>query len=216
MQNHEILCPTFINCEICAEKRNVINSKRIVNAFNFNDDIEILNKHFYQITIKLKPTRESYFRFTLDPLKKVGRELINGLSSISSVSNRRWWSMYVKSGIKYFSVEQNDVNDFPTYNLHLIFYGDKDNLDARMDTQLKYRLKKINKNFNYSFNYLGQYDIKSIQKAIKLGISFDPNSLPVIKLGDFIIAETNKLKELRPVVFGCNYNKKVVNNLVIK
>jgi hypothetical protein len=216
LQNHEILCPAFINCPICTENRKVLHTKRIINHFNINDDITILNKHFYLLTISLKPTRETYFRFSLDPLKKVGRELINGLCSISSVSNRKWWNMFVDSGVRYFSVEQSNSNDFPTINQHLLFYGEKDNLDSRMDTQLKYRLKKINKNFNYTLQYIGQYDIKSIREAIKLDISFDPFSQAALKLGETVIEEINKLKDLKPIFFGVNYNKKSTKNQIIK
>jgi hypothetical protein len=216
LKNHEILCPAIIDCAICTENRKEINTSRIIELFNIDNDIQILNKHFYQLTISLKPTRETYFRFSLDPLKKVGRELINGLSSLSSVSNRKWWSMFVESGVRYFSVEQLDKNDFPTFNHHILFYGLKEDLDVRMDTHLKYRLKKINRNFKYTFDYLGQYDIKSIQKSLKLDISFDPESQPIIKLGDSIKTEINKLKEQKPVVFGAKYSKKLENNLLIK
>ena len=117
------------------------NIERITNLFGINDDLQILTKHFYQLTISVTPSRETYFRFTLEPLKKVGRELINGLSSISSVSNRKWWSLFVQSGVRYFSIEQKNTEDYPTFNHHFIFYSEKDNVDSRIETQLKYRLK---------------------------------------------------------------------------
>ena len=143
IENHEILCPTFIECDLCQTKRNENNRSRITKLFGIEEDIQILSKHFYHLVISVKPDRLTYHHFSLDPLKKTGRELINGLSSISSVSNRKWWSMWVESGCRYFSVEQKDKNDYPTFNNHFLFYGDKDNLDNRMAVQLKYRLKKI-------------------------------------------------------------------------
>jgi Fic family protein len=48
----------------------------------------------------------------------------------------------------------------------MIFYSQKEDLDIRLYTQLKYRLKKINKHFTYTLEYLGQYDIKKIQEIV--------------------------------------------------
>lgn len=215
IENHEILCPTFIECDLCQTKRDEINRSRITKLFGIDEDIQILSKHFYHLTISVKPTRETYHHFSLDTLKKTGRELINGLSSLSSVSNRKWWGMFVESGCRFYSIEQKDENDYPTFNNHFIFYGDKDNLDVRMNLQLKYRLKKINKHFTYSLEYLGQHDIKKIQDSIKIGVSVNYESLPMVKLGDKIRDEIYKIKEQRPITFGEKYNKKLINILEI-
>ena len=215
IENHEILCPTFIECDLCQTKRNENNRSRITKLFGIEEDIQILSKHFYHLVISVKPDRLTYHHFSLDPLKKTGRELINGLSSISSVSNRKWWSMWVDSGCRYFSVEQKDKNDYPTFNNHFLFYGDKDNLDNRMGIQLKYRLKKISRHLNYTFDYLGQYDIKKIQDSIKIGVSVDYDSIPMLKLGDEIRDEIYKIKDQRPITFGDKYNKKSTNKLEI-
>ena len=215
IENHEILCPTFIECDLCQTKRNENNRSRITKLFGIEEDIQILSKHFYHLVISVKPDRLTYHHFSLDPLKKTGRELINGLSSISSVSNRKWWSMWVESGCRYFSVEQKDKNDYPTFNNHFLFYGDKDNLDNRMAVQLKYRLKKISRHLNYTFDYLGQYDINKIQDSIKIGVSVDYDSIPMLKLGDEIRDEIYKIKNQRPITFGDKYNKKSTNKLEI-
>ena len=209
IENHEILCPPFIECDLCHTKRNEINRSRILMMFRIEDDIQILTKHFYQLTISVKPDRESYFRFSIDPLKKTGRELINGLSSISSVSNRHWWNLFVESGCRYYSIIQNNENDYPTFSNHFLFYSNKDNLDVRMDTQLKYRLKKISRHLNYTFDYLGQYDIKKIEDSIKIGVSVNHESTPMIKLGDEIRQEINKIKGQRPITYGDKYIKKI-------
>jgi hypothetical protein len=214
IENHEILCPTFIECDLCQTKRNEINRSRITKLFGI-DDIHILTKHFFHLTISVKPTRELYHNFSLEPLKKTGRELINGLSSMSSVSNREWWGMFVESGVRYYSIDQKDENDYPTFNNHFIFYSSKDNLDVRMNLQLKYRLKKISRHFTYTFDYLGQYDIKKIQDTIKIGVSANYESIPMVKLGDEIRDEIYKIKEQRPITFGDKYNKKSTNKLEI-
>lgn len=216
IEKHEILCPPFIDCPICQRNRENQNRSRITNFFGIDEDIQILTKHFYHLTISIQPNRQTYFRFSLDPLKKVGRELINGLSSLSSVSNRVWWSMFVDSGIRYFSITQENEDEYPIFNQHLIFFSDKDNLDARLDTQLKYRLKKINRHFTYTLEYLGQYDIKSIEDSIKLCVSVNYESTPMKKLGDEIRDEINKIKDQRPIIFGKKYNKNTTNKLEIK
>ena len=213
IENHEVLCPTFIDCTICQTKRDMENIERITNLFGINDDLQILTKHFYQLTISVTPSRETYFRFTLEPLKKVGRELINGLSSISSVSNRKWWSLFVQSGVRYFSIEQKNTEDYPTFNHHFIFYSEKDNVDSRIETQLKYRLKKISRLFEYKIDYLGNYDLGPIKNTIKLGVAVDFNSVPIIKLGEEIVEEIYKIKDQKPIVFGEKYNKKSSHKL---
>jgi hypothetical protein len=213
IENHEVLCPTFIDCTICQTKRDMENIERITNLFGINDDLQILTKHFYQLTISVTPSRETYFRFSLEPLKKVGRELINGLSSISSVSNRKWWSLFVQSGVRYFSIEQKNIEDYPTFNHHFIFYSEKDNVDSRIETQLKYRLKKVNRHFEYKIDYLGKYDLGIIKNTIKLGVAVDFNSVPIIKLGEEIVEEIYKIKDQKPIVFGEKYNKKSSNKL---
>ena len=100
-------------------------------------------------------------------------------------------------------------------NNHFLFYGDKDNLDNRMSIQLKYRLKKISRLFNYTFDYLGQYDINKIQDSIKIGVSVNYESIPILKLGDEIRDEIYKIKDQRPITFGDKYNKKSTNKLEI-
>jgi hypothetical protein len=213
IENHEILCPTFVECDLCQTKRDEINRSRIKKLFGIEEDIQILTKHFYCLTISVKPDRQTYFRFSLEPLKKTGRELINGLSSLSSVSNRSWWSLFVEKGCRFYSVEQKDENDFPVFNNHFIFYSSKDNLDSRMDTQLKYRLRKISNHFTYTFDYLGQYDLKSIENSINLGVSLKYGSIPMEKLGEDIIEEIYKIKGQKPVSFGGKYQKKSINKL---
>ncbi len=213
IENHEILCPSFIDCPMCQTKRQMENIERITNLFGINEDIQIISKHFYKLSISVKPNRETYFRFTLDPLKKVGRELINGLSSISSVSNRKWWAMFVDSGVRFFSVEQKDKTDYPTFNQHFIFYSDKDNLDSRLEMQMKYRLKKISRQFQFKFEYLGIYDLDTILKSIELDISVDFDSTPMLKLGEVVKQDVIKMKDQRPILFGEKYNKKTINKL---
>lgn len=213
-ETHEILCPSFIECPICQTKREEIFRSKVANFFSPKDDIQILSKHFYHLTIFLQPSRETYNHFSLNSLKKVGRELINGLSSLSSVSNRKWWSLFVDSGIRFYSVEQNLNENYPIFKHHIIFFSEKDNLDVRMNTQLKYRIKKIDRHLNHSISYLGQYDIEKIQDSINLNSSVNYESQNVKKLGEDIISEIHKIKDQRPIVFGKKYRKESRNKLI--
>jgi hypothetical protein len=216
IENHEILCPTFVDCPICQTKRDEINRSRIMNLFGTDEDIQILSKHFYKLTISSQPCRLTYHHFSLDSLRKSGRELINGLSSISSVSNRKWWNMFIETGVRWYSVEQRNENEYPSFNNHFLFYSDKDNLDVRMNTQLKYRLKKISRHLEYEFDYLGLYDIKTIENSINLGVYVFYESQPMVKLGEDIINEINKIKDQRPMIFGEKYKKKQSNKLELQ
>jgi hypothetical protein len=211
LDSHEILCPNFIQCDIC---QRIKKNQKITQIQNFSGNLdfnEISNKHFYLLEIILQPTRETYFRFSLNPLKKAGRELINGLSSISGISNRKWWSLYVNSGIKYYSVSQPDKDDYPIFKLNFLMYSSKDNLESRTQTQLKCRLNKIHKELSYKYTYLGQFDLEKIMENVDPSINYDIESAPVKKLDEYLIRDINYLHDNRPVVFGRQYSKKITN-----
>jgi hypothetical protein len=204
---HEILCPNFIQCDICQRIREG-NKISQIEKFTGNLESEIIeNYHFYILEITHKPNRETYFRFTLNPLKKAGRDLVNGLSSISGVSNRKWWKMFVEAGIKFYSIKQVDKEDFPTYKLSFLMYSKKDNIDNRMHHQLKYRLMKINKNLEFNFKYIGKYDLDKIIASVDIAVDFDYLSIPIQKLDIGLIMDMNKMKNEKAVIFGRQYYK---------
>jgi hypothetical protein len=215
IERHEVLCPPFIECDICNFKRYEITKNKVLDFFDFNYNEELISKHLYFLKISITPSRETYQYFSLEPLKKSGRELINGLSSLSSVSNRRWWSMFVDAGLRFYSVEQPNEDLYPTFAHNFIFYSDKDNLDIRMNTQLKYRLKKISRSLSYSFDYIGKYNLGCIEKFIPAQIAIDCNTLKIKKLGTEIIEEIYKIKAQRPIIYGRKRKKLVSNNLLV-
>jgi len=75
------------------------------------------------------------------------------------------------------------------------------------------RIFQISRHFNYKLIYLGQHNLENIKNSIKLGISVNYDSIPMIKLGEDIREEINKIKEQRPIVFGGKYNKKSSHKL---
>jgi hypothetical protein len=208
LDNHEVLCPNFIDCEICQRIRD---TRKIYQIEKFTGNLETLdlqNKHFYILEITHQPKRETYYRFTLNPLKKVGRELINGLSSISGVSNRKWFKMYVESGLKFYTIKQLDKEDYPIFKLSLLMFSSKDDLDTRMHHQLKFRIRKIHKDLEFKFNYIGKFDKSKIMNQLDVESAFDIESAPFQKFDDELRNEINKIKSDRPTIFGKLYQKK--------
>lgn len=213
-EKHEILCPPVSGCEICDQQREESNLQKILELIG-NNSVAIMNKHFYCLTISMKPNRETYHRFGLEPILKVGRELINGSSSLSGITNREWWSSNVDAGVRFYSVRQDSGDDYPIFNIQFIFYSSKDNLDVKMDTQLKFRLNKINRNFIYSFYYLGNYNVNQIKRSVQLGIRFNLDSVPVKKLGLDVINDMIGMKEMKPILFGSRYYSKRTKDLSV-
>ena len=199
--HHEILCPSFANCDPCNLRREEINRGKVLEYFQVFEN-DFADKHFYLLSVTLKPNRTNYHRFSLDSIKKVGRELINGMNTLSGISNRKFWSMYVLGGIRYFSIKQETENDFPCFCQSLIFYGKKDNLDIKMNTQIKYRLAKISRDLHFGITYLGRIEENKLDEAIDFGVNVYPDSIPLKKLGNGIIEETSKIRDQRPITFG--------------
>ena len=214
LANHEILCPNFIQCDIC---QRIKQNRKITQIQNFSGNLdieELANMHFYLLEIMHQPNRETYFRFSLNPLKKAGRELINGLSSISGISNRKWWSLFIDSGIKYYSVNQNNKEDFPVFKLNLLFYSPKDNLDSRIQTQLRCRLNKVHKDLTFKLKYIGLYDSNEIMNHVETAVSFDIESAPAQKLDECLIRDINSLHDYKPVIFGRQYSRNKTNKKI--
>jgi hypothetical protein len=214
LENHEVLCPTELICPICDLQRSSDNKRRIIELLS-SDDLEILTKHFYKISISHTPIRETYHHFSLDTIKKIGRELVNGQSSLSSISNRKWWNMFVDAGVRYYSVEQISDEEYPIVSTSLIFYSEKDNLDERMKIQLHHRLRKICKGLSYSFTYIGKFNQEIIENQIDTTIKFNPSSTPLLKMGDDFIQDLMRLKEQRPIQFGELFGKKNSRNKIL-
>ena len=138
---------------------------------------------------------------------------MNSLASVSSVSNRKWWSLFVLGGIKYISITQKSENDFPSFEHRLILISKKDNLDYRIATQLKYRLSKIEKNINYSLSYLGRKSEIDITGFINTEINYFINSEPVSKLGAETIKELNKYWYQKMTPFGICFQNNNSQNI---
>lgn len=214
-EKHEILCPLSIKCQVCDNERAKINIEKIVDLLTSNS-IPLMNKEFYLLSISLKPNLSNYKRFNINSIKTVGRSLINDLSSIGSVSNREWWSMNIDAGVRYISIKQDNLNEFPTFNVHFIVYSSKGDLDMKMDKQLKFRLNKLNRNFIYSFLQLGKYNKQKIENLISIGVDIDLDSKPVKSLGKHNVEEILKLKDQKPILFGARYNSSKIKKLSVK
>lgn len=199
--DHDIMCPSFANCNPCNLRREEINRGKVLEYFQVFEN-DLADKHFYLLSVTLKPNRTNYHRFSLDSIKKVGRELINGMNTLSGISNRKFWSMYVLGGIRYFSIKQETENDFPCFCQSLIFWGDKDNLDVKMNAQIKYRLAKISRDLEFNIKYLGDNHQNELVDAIDVTLSIFHDSFPIKKLGEGFKDAIIKFRDQRPIVFG--------------
>jgi hypothetical protein len=61
---------------------------------------------------------------------------------------------------------------------------------------------------NFKFEYLGVYNLDKIKESIKIGVSVNCKSIPVLKLGEDVINEIYKIREQRPIPFGIKINNK--------
>jgi hypothetical protein len=124
------------------------------------------------------------------------------MNTLSGISNRRFWSMYVLGGIRYFSINQETENDFPCFNHHILFYGNRDNLDIKMNTQIKYRLAKISRDLHFEIKHLGFFGESDLRNLIDVNVKIYQNSIPVKKLGFTFNDEIIKLLDQKPIAFG--------------
>ena len=206
---HDVLCPTFIDCENCQQKRNSENKRKIIDYFDqYVQETEA--NYLYQLTINLKPTREIYHRFSIDPLKKVGRELINGLSSISGTSNRRFWNLYIEAGIRFFEIKQKNEEEYPEFSQHFLFLSYNDNLDSKLRIQLKYRIAKISRDLTFNLKYLGNFGKQNLDNAISTDVKIYKDSITFRKLGEEVINEISKFRDQKPIAFGRKTSKQIL------
>lgn len=46
IENHEILCPTFLDCPLCQSNREELNKSKILNLFGIEDDIHVQTPYY--------------------------------------------------------------------------------------------------------------------------------------------------------------------------
>jgi hypothetical protein len=153
----------------------------IERIMKFDNDLK--GKNFYLLKITKTPIRTNYHNFDFEKLNEISRLLVNGMTSLGTIPNRKFWNKYFHGGVRTISISQNHPEDFPSFTLNYIVYSDYDNLDVRIISQLSTRIKMIDPTLSFKFEYLGTYDISIIKESLDSTTKFDLSSLTVEKLG---------------------------------
>ena len=101
-------------------------------------------KYLYSLTLQILPTRDNYHTLSMGKLQDISRKLTNGMSSLGSISNRKFWNDNFTGGVRTISVVEEEFNEYPTFSLNYLVYSHIDNLDIRILKPLTLRIKMIN------------------------------------------------------------------------
>lgn len=163
---------------------------------------DLVGKHFYSLNITKNPTRINYHQFSFEKLQEISRKLTNGLTTLGSFPNRKFWNRYFIGGVRTISVIQQDNNEYPSFTINYIVYSDIDNLDVRIKSQLFSRIKMIDQSLVSSFTYIGTFNESTIKKHLEYSTNIDSLSPNLIKLGENTIEDIYNNQFQRPRFFG--------------
>ena len=162
-------------------------------------------KYLYSLTLKVLPTRENYHTFNMEKLQEISRKLTNGMSSLGSISNRKFWNDNFTGGVRTISVVEDGFNEYPTFSLNYLVYSDKDNLDIRVLKPLTFRIRMIDPNITFSINYIGKYTPELLSSSIDYRTQVDFSNPVLKKLGENTIEEIFNNQFQRPRFLGSLY-----------
>ena len=168
----------------------------------------IEGKYLYSLTLQILPTRENYHTFSMEKLQDISRKLTNGMSSLGSVSNRKFWNDNFTGGVRTISVVDDEFNDYPTFSLNYLVYSHIDNLDIRLLKPLTFRIKMIDPKITFSINYIGKYTPELLSSNIDYRTEVDYNNPVLKKLGEETIDEIFNNQFQRPRFIGGLYKLK--------
>lgn len=180
METDEIIYDTHYENYTDFEENNL---KELVSDRFENNSSELIGKHFYCLKITKTPQRTNYHKFNLESLQEISRKLTNGMVSLGSIPNRRFWNRYFEGGVRTISIHQTDPQVYPSFNLNYIVYSDNDNLDVRIFSNLFSRIKVIDGSLEFSMEYIGTFDQPVIIKDTDYQVNIFWESEPVKKLG---------------------------------
>ena len=163
---------------------------------------DLVGKHFYSLNVTKIPTRINYHQFTFEKLQEISRKLTNGLSTIGSIPNRKFWNRYFIGGVRTISVIQHENNEYPSFTLNYIIYSEIDNLDIRIKSQLFSRIKMIDPTLVSSFSYIGRFGESTIKDHLDYSTNIDLSTQNLMKLGENTIDDIYNNKFQRPRFFG--------------
>jgi len=199
METDEITFNTLYENYNDFEENNL--KELIFNRFEYNWS-ELTGKHFYCLKITKTPQRTNYHHFNFESLQEISRKLTNGMVSLGSIPNRRFWNKYFEGGVRTISIHQTDPQEYPSFNLNFIVFSDNDNLDVRIFSNLYSRIKMIDRSLEFSMEYLGTFDRPVIIKDTDYQVNIFWESEPVKKLGRKNMEDMLSTTNQRPRFFG--------------
>ena len=57
-------------------------------------------KNIYYLKITKTPSRINYHTFDFEKLNDISRKLVNGMTSLGSIPNRKFWNKYFQGGVR--------------------------------------------------------------------------------------------------------------------
>lgn len=180
----------------------------IIDRFN-KQKSTIEGKYLYSLTLKLLPTRENYHTFSMEKLQDISRKLTNGMSSLGSVSNRKFWNDNFTGGVRTISVVEDGFNEYPTFSLNYLVFSHIDNLDIRLLKPLTFRIKMIDPKIIFSINFIGKYTPELLSSNIDYRTEVNYNNPVLKKLGEQTIDEIFNNQFQRPRFLGSLYKLKL-------
>lgn len=204
MEQHETINPHLYKDEVWSGFEEHLKGI-VFERFKLIDS-KLRGKHIYSLKITKIPTRMNYHLFDFEKLHDISRKLINGMTSFGTIPNRKFWNRYFDGGVRTISIRQDDINEFPSFNLNYLLYSEFDNLDVRIVNQLTTRLKMIDSTLIFKLEYIGSYELSLIEKHLDFSTRFWLDSPPIEKLGEnnFDIMVLNPVQ--RPRFLGSLFN----------
>ena len=163
---------------------------------------DLLGKHFYSLKITKNTTRTNYHLFRFEQLQEISRKLTNGLTTLGTIPNRKFWNKYIIGGVRTISITDNNVNVYPSFTLNYLIYSDIDNLDVRIKSQLLTRIRMIDPTLEVSFSYIGTYYDTLISDHLDFSTHVDFLSPILLKLNENTIEDIYNNQYQRPRFFG--------------
>lgn len=174
---------------------------------------DLVGKHFYSLKITKNLTRTNYHLFRFEQLQEISRKLTNGLTSLGTIPNRKFWNKYIIGGVRTISITSNNRNEYPSFTLNYLVYSDIDNLDVRIKSQLFTRIRLIDPTLEVSFIYIGKYDETTISKNLDYSTDVDFSSPDLLKLDENTIEDIYNNQFQRPRYFGKLFKFKTQNEI---
>lgn len=172
-----------------------------------SDKFEIIKndlegKHFYSLKITKHTTRVNYHIFKFEQLQEISRKLTNGLTTLGTIPNRKFWNKYIIGGVRTISITDNNVNVYPSFTLNYLIYSDVDNLDVRIKSQLLTRIRMIDPSLEVSFSYIGTFNELTISDNLDYSTHVDFSSPTLLKFNENTIEDIYNNQYQRPRFFG--------------